>query len=51
VSGHLLTYSFDFLIAFAGAAAVFAYWVANRKRIAAESIWIIRETRAVDYDK
>ena len=33
-----LTYLFDFLIAFAGAAAVYAYWVANRRRIAAETI-------------
>jgi ribonuclease Y len=33
-----LTYFVDFLIAFAGAAAVYAYWVANRRRIAAETI-------------
>jgi ribonuclease Y len=33
-----LTYIFDFLIAFAGAAAVYAYWVANRRRIAAETV-------------
>jgi ribonuclease Y len=33
-----LTYIFDFLIAFAGATAVYAYWVANRRRIAAETV-------------
>jgi ribonuclease Y len=33
-----LTYLADFLVAFVAAAAVFMYWVANRKRIAAETI-------------
>ena len=32
------TYVLDFLIAFAGAAAVYGYWVANRRRIAAETV-------------
>ena len=36
--GFPLTYIFDFLIAFAGASAVYAYWVANRRRIAAETV-------------
>jgi ribonuclease Y len=36
--GELLTYLIDFLVAFVAAAAVFAYWVANRRRIAAETI-------------
>ena len=35
---HLITYVLDFLVAFAGAAAVYAYWVANRRRIAAETV-------------
>jgi ribonuclease Y len=36
--GELLTYFIDFVVAFVAAAAVFAYWVANRRRIAAETI-------------
>jgi len=36
--GELLTYLIDFIVAFVAAAAVFAYWVANRRRIAAETI-------------
>ena len=35
---HLITYVLDFLVAFAGAAAVYAYWIANRRRIAAETV-------------
>ena len=38
VSTQALKYILDFLVAFAGAAAAFAYWVANRKRIAAETV-------------
>jgi ribonuclease Y len=48
VTGNLLTYIFDFLIAFAGAMAVYAYWVANRRRIAAETVGRAEEqSRAV----
>jgi ribonucrease Y len=36
--GDLLTYALDALVAFVAAAAVFAYWVANRRRIAAETV-------------
>jgi ribonucrease Y len=36
--GELLTYFIDFIVALVAAAAVFAYWVANRKRIAAETV-------------
>ena len=35
---HLIAYVRDFLVALAGAAAVYAYWVANRRRIAAETV-------------
>jgi ribonuclease Y len=38
VPGQYVKYVLDFFIAFAGAAAVFAYWVANRRRIAAETV-------------
>ncbi len=38
MSTQALKYILDFLVAFAGAAAAFAYWVANRKRIAAETV-------------
>jgi ribonucrease Y len=38
VTTQVLKYILDFLVAFAGAAAAFAYWVANRKRIAAETV-------------
>jgi ribonucrease Y len=38
VAAHLITYVLDFLVAFAGAAAIYAYWVANRRRIAAETV-------------
>jgi ribonucrease Y len=36
--GELLTYIIDFIVALVAATAVFAYWVANRRRIAAETI-------------
>ncbi len=35
---HPVTYILDFLVALAGATAVFLYWVANRRRLAAETI-------------
>ncbi len=35
---NVITYVLDFLVALAGAAAVYAYWVANRRRIAAETV-------------
>ncbi len=35
---HLVAYVLDFLVAFAGAAAVYAYWLANRRRLAAETL-------------
>ena len=35
---HLVAYVLDFLVAFAGAAAVFGYWLANRRRLAAETL-------------
>jgi ribonuclease Y len=38
VPAHFLTYVLDFLVAFAGAAAIFAWWLANRKRLAAETL-------------
>jgi ribonucrease Y len=38
VPAHFITYVLDFLVALAGAAAVYAYWVANRRRIAAETV-------------
>ncbi len=38
MSGQVLKYILDFFVAFAGAAAAVAYWVANRKRIAAETL-------------
>ena len=38
MSGQVLKYILDFLVAFAGAAAALAYWIANRKRIAAETV-------------
>jgi ribonuclease Y len=38
VPAHLIAYVRDFLVALAGAAAVYAYWVANRRRIAAETV-------------
>jgi ribonuclease Y len=38
LSGQYLKYILDFFVAFAAAAAVYAYWVANRKRIAAETV-------------
>lgn len=38
VSGQVLKYILDFLVAFAGAAAALAWWIANRRRIAAETV-------------
>jgi ribonucrease Y len=38
VPAHYVTYLIDFLVAFAGAAAVYAYWLANRRRLAAETV-------------
>jgi ribonucrease Y len=38
VSGQILKYALDFVIAFAAAAAVCGYWLANRKRLAAETL-------------
>jgi ribonuclease Y len=38
VPANVITYVLDFLVALAGAAAVCAYWVANRRRIAAETV-------------
>jgi ribonuclease Y len=38
VSTQVLKYILDFFVAFAGAAAALAYWIANRKRIAAETV-------------
>ena len=38
MSGQILKYALDFAIAFAAAAAVFGYWLANRKRLAAETV-------------
>ena len=36
VPPHFITYILDFVVALAGAAAVYAYWVANRRRIAVD---------------
>ncbi len=38
MGGELLKYILDFVVATAAGAAVFAYWVANRRRIAAETV-------------
>ena len=38
MSGQVLKYILDFFVAFAGAAAAVAYWIANRKRLAAETL-------------
>ncbi len=38
MSGQVLKYILDFFIAFAGAAAALAWWIANRRRIAAETV-------------
>jgi ribonuclease Y len=38
MGGELLKYLIDVAVALAAGAAVFAYWVANRKRIAAETV-------------
>ena len=38
MAGQILNYALDLVIAFAAAAAVFGYWLANRKRLAAETI-------------
>ena len=35
---HLVAYVLDFLVAFAGAAAVYGYWLANRRRLSAETL-------------
>ncbi len=35
---HLIAYVLDFVVALTGAAAVFAYWLANRRRLAAETL-------------
>ena len=38
MGGELLKYLIDVAVAFGAGAAVFAYWVANRRRIAAETV-------------
>ena len=38
MSGQVLKYILDFFVAFAGAAAALAWWIANRRRIAAETV-------------
>jgi ribonucrease Y len=38
VPAHLVAYVLDFLVAFAGAAAVYGYWLANRRRLSAETL-------------
>ena len=38
MAGQILNYALDLVIAFAAAAAVFGYWLANRNRLAAETI-------------
>jgi ribonucrease Y len=44
--GDLLTYALDAVVALVAAAAVFAYWVANRRRIAAETVGRAKEEAA-----
>ena len=38
MGGELLKYIVDVIVALVAGAALFAYWVANRKRIAAETV-------------